>query len=155
MTNRLARRMTLAIVTVLMTLAGCGREGPETVSVSGIVTLDGNPVAGASVMFMPQSAGRPATGLTDEEGRFQLTTFGDEDGALVGLHRVTVTLIKTTGFLADKDGLSGGLAPEGAREEWIVPQRYSNPETSGLTAEVRDGMVPVKLELTTRGPSES
>lgn len=149
MADRVVRRVTRFIVTALIAWVGCGRQGPETISVHGTVTLDGNPVAGASVMFMPQSAGRPATGLTGEEGRFELTTFRERDGAIPGQHRVTVTLSKTTGFLTDKDGLSAGVAPEGARQEWIVPQRYSNPDTSGLTVDVRDDMAPVRLELTT------
>jgi len=130
-------------------LSGCGGSGrPETIPVSGTVTLDGKPVAGASVMFSPEPSGRPATGVTDEQGRFTLKTFEAGDGALVGKHTVTVALVKTTGFMADKDGLSGGIAPEGIREEWIVPKKFADPKTSGLSVEVASGMDDVKLDLT-------
>jgi hypothetical protein len=136
------------ILLACLAAAGCGSGRPETVPITGIVTLDGNPVEGASVMFMPQFEGRPALGVTDASGNFTLTTFAPGDGAQPGQHTVTVTLQKTTGFVADKDGLSGGVAPEGVKVEWLVPQRYSSPETSRLNVEVRKGVTPVKLELT-------
>jgi hypothetical protein len=132
----------------LLLFAGCGPSRPATVAVRGIVTLDGTPVAGGAVMFSPQSGGRPAEGVTDAEGNFTLKTFDPGDGALVGMHNVTVTLKETTGISADPDGLSGEVAPGGIQEKYIVPQRYSVPETSGLIVEVKRGMEPVKLALT-------
>ena len=116
--------------------------------VTGVVTLDGKPVEGAAVMFMPKAGGRPATGTTDDKGRFELQTETAGDGALLGEHTVTVTLQETTGVTADPDGLSGEIAPGGIKIKWIVPQRYSNPKTSNLKAKVEPGMKPVEFELT-------
>ena len=127
---------------------GCGKSGPEMAPVSGVVTLDGAPVANASVMFMPEGGGRPATGLTDAQGKFALETMEPGDGALVGKHKVTVTGVKTTGIEATEDGLSGSVDPSKVREEWFVPQKYSKPDTSGLTQEVASDMPPVELKLT-------
>jgi hypothetical protein len=139
-----------AAVLVLGTISGCGRSGPETLSVTGTVTLDGKPIAGASVMFMPQFEGQPAVGATDDEGEFTLTTGGSTEGALVGTYQVTVTLKEVSGVLVDKDGLSAGIGPGGIQEKWIVPQRYSTVETSELSVEVARGMEPVRLELTSQ-----
>jgi hypothetical protein len=139
-----------ATVLVLWMICGCGRSGPETLSVTGTVTLDDKPITGASVMFIPQFEGQPAVGVTDDEGKFTLTTGGSTEGALVGKHQVTVTLKEVSGMLVDKDGLSAGVAPGGIQEKWIVPQRYSTIETSGLSVEVVRGMEPVRLELTSQ-----
>jgi hypothetical protein len=118
--------------------------------VRGVVTLDGEPVEGAAVMFSPRDGGRPAIGQTDERGEFRLQTVAPGDGALLGEHAVTVTLQETLGITADPDGLSGEVAPGGIRTRWIVPERYSNPKTSNLAATVERGMPPVSLELTTK-----
>jgi hypothetical protein len=77
----------MLIVTVLV--AGCG-SGP--IPVRGRVTLDGTPVSGAAVLFVPAgTSGRPANGRTDASGVFRLTTFKQEDGALPGDYKVVVT----------------------------------------------------------------
>ncbi len=69
--------------------AGCG----GTAEVKGRVTLDGKPVAGATILFVPEpgSSARPATGFTDAEGNFRLTTFRPNDGAVVGAYKIVVT----------------------------------------------------------------
>ena len=84
-------------------LAGCGEDPgvtdrPATVPVSGVVTLGGNPVEGATVTFhagVPapgQTAqGNSAVGQTDAEGRFQLKTFEANDGAVPGEYVVTIS----------------------------------------------------------------
>ena len=143
------RRLSLAwpAFLLLSVLVGCGSRGPTLVRVRGTVTLDGKPVEGAAVMFMPKFEGRPATGTTAADGSFTLSTPPTGAGALVGQHAVTVTLCKVTGLLTDKDGNSAGIAPEGMRTEWVVPQRYSTPDKSGLLVEVKAGMEPVKLDL--------
>lgn len=137
----------------LISLAGCllitGCGSSTMTPVHGVVTLDDVPVEGAAVMFMPKEGGRPATGTTDMQGKFELQTETPGDGVLPGEHTVTVTLQETTGVMTDPDGLSGDIAPGGIRIKWIVPQRYANPKTSNLTATVQRGMEPVTFELTT------
>jgi hypothetical protein len=125
----------------------CSR-GPKLVPVSGVVLLDGQPVANAAVLFIP-AEGRPAEGTTDAEGKFTLQTFQPGDGALVGLHDVTVTGVRVHGVTATTDGLSDA-DPGKVRYEWFVPQRYSVRETSQLKVEVKPGMGPVKLELASK-----
>jgi hypothetical protein len=59
------------------------------------VTMDGRPLAGASIRLVPDEflagAIREATGTTDENGVVQTTTVGESLGTEVGLYRVIVT----------------------------------------------------------------
>ncbi len=85
-----------------LTLAmGCGNSGEyAVVPVSGIVTCQGKPVGNATVNFTPKASedrsslnpGKPALGITDKDGRFKLTTYENDDGAIVGTHTVNVGL---------------------------------------------------------------
>lgn len=129
---------------------GCGPRHPETVAATGTVTLDGQPIAGATVMLHPQGPGKPAIGLTDAEGRFHLYTFQPGDGALPGKYLVTVRKVQVTGFRADPQGLSGPIAPEGVKETWILPKKYADAQTFGHEVEVRRGMEPIRLDLTSQ-----
>jgi hypothetical protein len=53
-------------------LPGCGNSGQfETARVSGTVTLDGRPVQGGHVSFIPEQ-GRAANGLIDAQGVFDI-----------------------------------------------------------------------------------
>jgi hypothetical protein len=75
---------------------GCGSAKP--VKVEGIVLLDGKPVEGATVSFVPDGeTGRPADALTGPDGVFRLNTFSPEDGALPGDYRVVVIKTATGG----------------------------------------------------------
>lgn len=132
-------------VFVLFALSGCGGDA-RVAEVGGTILLDGNPVADASVAFMPSEGGRPAFGITDAEGKYALSTFETDDGALIGPHAVTVTLVeeaKASDATYDDEGL-GSLEAEmqtsqKARDKWIVPERYADAETSGLNFEVTRG----------------
>jgi hypothetical protein len=81
-------------------LIGCGGKG--TSAVRGVVTLDGTPIAGATVLFMPdgQDGGRPASGFASSDGTFRLTTYKPNDGALPGQYRV---LIQKTEAAPDRE----------------------------------------------------
>jgi hypothetical protein len=81
----------------LALLSGCG--GPPMARVKGKVTCNGKPVAQATITFSPMQRndtdkhpGKPATAFSDEKGAYELSTFRNYDGALVGKHRVTITL---------------------------------------------------------------
>jgi hypothetical protein len=60
------------------------------------VTIDGRPFATGKVMFSPMAksgevnVGKPGFGRLDADGRFVLSTYADDDGAVVGEHSVTI-----------------------------------------------------------------
>src|SRR5690606_26456268 len=65
----------IASALLLIGLAGCSGEGkaeslPETQQVTGTVTLNGKPLAGAMVRFVPNgtTTGVECTGVTDTNG---------------------------------------------------------------------------------------
>jgi hypothetical protein len=70
-------------------LSGCGgsTDQPELGDVSGVVTLDGTPVAGVNVVFKPD-AGRAAGGNTDAEGRYTLQYLDGVEGCKLGPNTV-------------------------------------------------------------------
>lgn len=140
--------MTIASLALLAPLAGCG--GSSAIPVQGTVTLDGKPIAEAVVTFAPQAEGEPASGVTDADGKFTLKRREANDGVPVGAYAVTVVGVRTTGLKATSDGLSDIAAPGQVKEEWFVPQKYAIRESSGLQAEVKPGMSPVELKLTTK-----
>jgi hypothetical protein len=82
----------LLILTV--TLTGCGSAPPPLVAVEGIVLLDGNPLAGVLVEFIPEDEdGRRlpfSTGETGVDGRFQLRCETNQPGAVIGPHKVII-----------------------------------------------------------------
>jgi hypothetical protein len=133
-------------VATLLLAPGCGKsDRPVMGSVEGVVTYAGQPLAGATVSFIPETAGdRAAGGTTDDSGRYRLTTFDPNDGAIVGKYRVTVTKREEAAAVKVPEGLSGAAAEEmqeraNAVGKPLVPEKYFRPESSGLTAEVKPG----------------
>ncbi|MEW4527641.1 MAG: carboxypeptidase regulatory-like domain-containing protein [Maioricimonas sp. JB045] len=130
-----------AAVAMLLSLAaaGCGgssgdkwTEGrPETIPVTGVVTLNGEPLADATISFEPQGGDHAAYGRTDEEGRFELTTFEDGDGAVAGGYVVSVrkSEVVTTPNPQDPNG-----PPIKSEQINYVPEKYTRSRTSGLDA---------------------
>jgi hypothetical protein len=86
-----ARTCTCFALAALVALAmGCGSK-KNLVKVEGKVTLDDQPLAGATVSFIPADGnGVPANGRTGDDGSFQLTTFNSGDGARPGDYKVVI-----------------------------------------------------------------
>jgi hypothetical protein len=101
---------------------------PPTAEVSGTVTLDGQPLSGAMIQFVPdaQKGTKGASGVaaSDEKGHFDVTTAGVK-GALVGSHKIRVEA------RARPKDETDTLPPS------LIPEKYNNPSTSGLSAEVK------------------
>ena len=130
----LRKFLTLGIVVGVSTcFAGCGGapdDAPETVAAKGTVTVDGKPMPGLSVAFIPAS-GKLATGETDDQGNFTLTTNQPGDGAVVGSYSVAVNHIpeEVSEAMPGMDGYKKPEPPPFAR-------KYTDAQTSGLTATV-------------------
>lgn len=92
-------RVLMFCVTVLAlaTLSGCGGGGDfATAKVTGQVICEGQPVGNVLVFFEPLTQGNNALvgkqgiGRAGADGTFQVSTYGTNDGAVVGKHRVRV-----------------------------------------------------------------
>jgi hypothetical protein len=120
-------RLRLFVLLALVALCGCG--GPYKVApVSGKVTLDGKPLAKATVTFAPmatkenQSPGPTSHGGTDADGRFtlSLSTAPPTPGSVVGKCRVYISTILSDPVTDDRD--AGGPVKR-VRDK--VPDRYN------------------------------
>jgi hypothetical protein len=109
------------LVGLVIAACGCG-GGPRLVPVSGQVKLDGQPLPDAQVTFRPDSTevypGPPSSGTTDADGRFTLRTADGHDGAVVGPHKVRISL-RAKASSANPD------APSAEK----LPARYSGDNT--------------------------
>jgi len=66
---------------------GCRKSDVNLAPVSGVVTLDGEPMKGVIVVFQPET-GPPSSAITDTEGQFELQYNVKFGGALVGKQKV-------------------------------------------------------------------
>jgi hypothetical protein len=120
-----------------MVSAGCSEEGPPIAPASGVVTYRGEPVKHAKVVFLPQDVpdGKVAVGLTDEQGRFSVTTVGRDssrEGAVVGKHFVAVTESWPPGAEIPVDSMGMQMPPP--RGPW--PQKYRDSASGALAVDV-------------------
>ncbi len=132
--------ITAAIGVIALTSVGCGPKRPNIAPVKGHVLFDGQPLTTGSLATMPK-AGRGAKGVINSDGTFELSTFGKGDGATIGRHKVAVAAFES----------SAKAGPESGNGKLLVPERYTNPESSGLTIDVQPGgNYDVVLELTSK-----
>lgn len=106
-------------------LTGCSNRFP-TAEVSGKVTLDGKPLSGATVMFVPER-GVAAAGTLQPDGTFRLISGRPGNGAVIGSHKVAVM---------PADPLKAHF-----------PAKYQNAETSGFSVEVKAGKNSFEFDL--------
>lgn len=150
MHRKLEMRRTILIAFMslvsLVTVSGCGDAGKDRAKVfpvTGTVTRGGKPIENAQVAFISPDAARNATGQTDAQGKFKLTTFEPGDGAIKGDHVVIVS--KAAGGAAP----SGPMTPEQMtkmaaggqmvtpKADESIPAKYTDPKTSTLKVTVK------------------
>lgn len=161
--HALVRRLVAALLSagVVVALGGCGSKGIPVAPTEGVVLLEGKPAAGVSVVFRQNGLTLVASGKTDAEGRFQLSTYGEFDGAPVGECTATVEAIAMdltavgqeippfdNSSIADpEERAAANRASKGEHMKKLmklaaerqkknppakIPSRYSKPETSNL-----------------------
>jgi hypothetical protein len=100
-TQYTVRRVGLLVchAAVVSLVAGCGPSGAfPTAPVRGRVICEGKPVPHVMVFFEPLETGKSAivgrSGFAEakEDGTFEISSYGTNDGAVIGRHRVRVGL---------------------------------------------------------------
>jgi hypothetical protein len=117
-------------------LAGCD-SGPKLVPAGGTVTYNGKPVPGADVVFMPDAGSSPSIGRTSDDGRFTLST-GGKPGVPPGGHKVAITAVRQKRAVSEAESIGMTSEQIAANHESIIPIKYNNLISSGLTASVAD-----------------
>ena len=135
-------RTCLSIAGMALTLLiawGCGSAGAdyslvELHKVGGKVTLDGQPLVGAVVMFETPDR-QFAYGLTDSGGRYTLQIDSEKSGVTPGQKSVRISTAKSIPGLNAAEGQEGGEAaseggtPASQKPVERVPAKYNVDST--------------------------
>ncbi|PQO31401.1 hypothetical protein C5Y96_13765 [Blastopirellula marina] len=142
----------LSITICLGILLGCSGSG--MLPVEGTVTLDGKPLDGAAISFVPAEGGRPCSGQTDAQGHFTLASYVAGDGVPPGEYKVTVVKLdarRKAEAAPVEEGTDGGEEQVMGNIEqavkFLTPMKYSSPATTDLKVEVTANMEPVQIDL--------
>ena len=117
----LVKPLAAGVLTLLCSL-GCGKSsGLEKVVVSGVVTLDGQPVPNGEIRFIP-TAGTigPVSGGAIKDGAYEAKAKG---GVPVGDHQVEIRAYRANAKSQGQPGSEGGAA------EQYLPKRYNEQTT--------------------------
>jgi hypothetical protein len=144
----------LRIASVALLTSGCA-DNPSTnqvpvFPVTGTITLNGAPLASASVVFEPHGPGLGAAGFTDSSGQFVLRTYQPSDGAPAGdfvviVQKTVMTSVasaplpefKSTQEIEDWKLKNNIIGRPLARS--IIPEVYTSAVSSPLRAVVVAG----------------
>jgi hypothetical protein len=135
------RWLTVAAVAALA--IGCGDSGPKLVPVSGTVTLDGKPLKGALVSFLPDTSnktGQAGEDVTGGSGNYRAMTNG-RTGLVPGKYKVVIT----------KSAVDPSEAPEEFQDDPFM-HKLSVEGPDGSEAKAR-GEKPIKGEFDREVPA--
>jgi hypothetical protein len=155
----------LCAIASAVAVTGCGdaTNTLDTEYVEGVVTLDGEPVADATVTFVPveEGQGAPATGMTDQQGVYTLTAAVTGEvsathgaGTLPGEYYVGVTKMIVETPMSEEEAEKMGVEYISPATDTppsithVVPERYNSPRQSGIRVAVQAGSNDIPIELT-------
>jgi len=145
-------------------VSGCSK-GVPVVKVEGRLLMDGQPVEGATLTFLPvDDSAYSAVGRSGPGGNFSLSTSGAKvgGGAVPGKYHVGITYNKCLNPVPESEfeGLTSEQRNEKARMfandpryfppqyQTIVPVRYNRAKESGIEVEIKSkGSNDITLEI--------
>ena len=139
----------LIVASIGCTPAG---KGLKVEYVEGLVTLDGEPIPEASVVFVPTTDTPPmetAMGMTNEKGVYKLTSPNGNPlaGAVAGEYKVLVSKILAKSLTEGKEyGTSTGYHVPYTQTH-LLPDIYRDPQNPQFTVTVNKGKNKIPLEL--------
>lgn len=120
------------LAALALAFTGCGRSEPRVpvVAVTGKITYQGEPPAGAQVVLHPVSKSAESnvapSGVVKEDGTFQISAYDQGDGAPPGEYVATVQWFRV---VSTGEG-GGGRGPN------VLPTAYADPATSPIKVKV-------------------
>ena len=140
------------VLTTTLSICGCGGGGATggvpVHTAGGVITMFGKPLPGATVAFAPQGGQPTATGRTNAEGKFELTTYEYGDGAAEGNYKVIVSKASAAPASDSGEGEDHDVpvseehgeddGPGGAGGD-IVPAQYTTARDTPFSADVKAG----------------
>ncbi len=118
---------------LLLLSVGCGADVPTLIPVHGKVSYRGQPLTAGTLVFAPDPVRNGPGPLSradiQPDGTYQLKS-GDGLGAVAGWHRITVIAVVDTPAVPGQRFV---------RPRSLLPEKYRDPELSGLTCEIKPG----------------
>ena len=144
MTSMIRLTLRLASLMALVSLGCGGGVGPKLVPAEGVLTLNGKPLVGATVVFHPENnKTQEGIGLTDDKGAFVVRT-STRAGAIPGKYKVTVEYYtKTDGAplalseLERNQGLDVSQLIAMGKAKPGVPSKYTEVISSDVRIEIK------------------
>jgi len=160
------RPTAMAVVALIVLLSGavggCNDDGfPPRYPVTGTITYEGKPVESGTITFLSTSPGEGRNaGGTISGGEYSLTSVTPDDGAMAGTYKVTIRATKDTLDTQDekvRNMYKGAMSTPGVpippqvlknlTTQELVPKKYFDPETSGLTTKVEEKPNTINFDL--------
>jgi hypothetical protein len=142
--SRISWMFRISSVLVFTAMVGCGSDGPELARVQGKVTLDGKPVQGAVVTYVPVG-GTASYGKTNSKGEYQLMFTDSKYGAMIGSHSVELEVKRIPASELKEMKAEGQEVPT----EFVdIPKKYR--KAGALTAEVKRGSNEINFDMTSK-----
>ncbi len=138
MTGRIFLACALATCVSVVGCSSSSDDRPETVPAEGVVTYKGQPLADATVTLTPVGGKYAASGKTDAEGHFTLRAFADKEGVVPGEYRVAIQK-REEGVDVGADAGPEAYKSKSQVAKSLIPEKYANPNTSGLSVTIPDG----------------
>jgi hypothetical protein len=126
------------LAVLVLAAAGCG---PSQATISGKVTRHGKPVTAGTVLFV-DAKNHIATGKLDEEGHYVVPRIP------MGSFKVTVQTLRPEQLQAmAEQSKDAARLPRRLKNLVPVPEKYADPETSGLTCQVNQPQQEHNIDL--------
>ena len=142
----------MLVAVLVIHCSGCGEavsQSGTALPVTGTVTLDGKPIEGASLTFIPLTAdqGQGGVGSTDAAGKYEVTHFRTGKGLEPGEYRVAVSKL----VMHDGSPIPAGTSSAAdLNTKNAIPPQFSDPNSTTLKATVASGGKPIDFALTSR-----